>query len=270
MVSEGKHGASMFYISINGSNVIYEHSPEEDKSGKKSTNLTAYNIGGNVSAINTLNFEEDGLVLVAGLTLNKTYILNGVFQNDPTTASRWGQLGGNFTSKPALAKQIGDTGIWVWGIDANGTLRYKPVRGTADEVGLWRKLGGGPFQGNPVVTSREDGTLDLWTIDAKRALNHRVIGAKKPDAMFMAPDNEWHNLGGSFNDTPAVIYRGEDKFYVVGKGQTDQKHYAKRFDGREWFPAETKWLEVGGPFVSEPAILAEPLERAYSPPPLPP
>lgn len=262
VVPHGTSGTVLFYTNLTGGNVMYQDISGGDSSDDTLKKLKDYNLGGNVSTISALKsespYEQDAAVLIAGLALNGSYVAKRVTVGDPEDASLWCDLGGNFTSKPAMATRGQSDDTWVFGIDSNGTLQYNSFMGAAFGGTEWVKLEGGPFQGNPIVTI-QNGMFNVWAIDSNRSPNHRILTIPDDE-----PTNKkWENLGGSFSDTPAVSPNHEGPVSLVGKGQTGEKYYTLTY-----FPGsdskERKWVELGGPFLSQPVVLSDEYGGAYA------
>lgn len=189
----------------------------------------------------------DNRLDIVGITRDYSYV-HKAWTGDAWFPSEdtWEDFGGSFFSDPSIVSWAAGR-IDIVGLSADdGSIKHMYYH---DGWSKWEDLGGGPFVGNPIATSWGPDRLDIWAIDSEGELNHLYWDGSRW--------SDWEQLGGAFTDTPKVAHWNVSKIDIVGKGQDDGKFYQKSYDGSKWNPSGKDWNKMGGPFASEPAILAK-------------
>ena len=166
---------------------------------------------------------------------------DGVWQPSP---SGWEQLGGIFTSAPAVVAS-GSERLNVFGVGTDKSLfhsSWTPSTGWK----AWESLGGS-FTSQPAVVSWGPNRIDIFGVGADGAMYHKAWdGAWRPSA------SGWESLGGVFTSAPIAVSWASDRLDVFGVGTNGSLFH------RSWAPSTgwTAWESLGGVFASRPAVVS--------------
>jgi hypothetical protein len=113
------------------------------------------------------------------------------------------------------------------------------IRHQAYDAGAWRgwqALDPPGFQGHPAVSSRPNGTVDVWVQAANRSVLHRAWTTT-------GGWGGWENLGGVVRGDPAAAGGGDGSVWLAAQG-TDGNYYH-----RVWSPSGgwSTWYNTGTP-----------------------
>lgn len=204
----------------------------------------------------------EGYIDLVGRTEDDNYVYKAL-SDDADLGESWFDLGGDFGSAPTVASWYADR-LDVIGIDSGSKniLQRFAYKVDSNDTKLkwaddWIDLGGGPFIGDPFVSTWGPGRLDIWAIDGDGVLNHKWLLNRGGDWWEWSA---WEQLGGNFKITPVVVSWDVDKFTIVGQygneTQYRQKDYYDGGDGGSWHPSLDGWYEKGGDFTGQPAVVA--------------
>lgn len=238
--SWGEGHLDIVYVNASGSNVLHKYfvantwGPSFEE---------AEDLGGDVVSVVNHCWGDQRIDLVArqanGSYLHKAWTGTGWYPSVDT----WEDFGGEFVSEPAVGSW-GPGRLDIIGISADtGSIFHKYW---FEGWSRWEDLGGGRFVGTPKITSWGPNRFDVWAIDEYGQLNHLVWDGTR----YL----DWVNLGGAFEETPAVVHWNISKIDIVGK--TGDDYQLKVWDGEHWYPNDDNWAKLASGFKSEPALLA--------------
>lgn len=238
--SWGEGHFDLVYVNASGSNVLHKYFAGGSWGPSWET---VENLGGDVVSVVSHAWGDQRLDLVAkradGAFLHKAWTGSSWYPS----VDGWEDFGGEFVSDPAVGSW-GPGRLDIIGIsDKTGSIYHKFW---FEGWSKWEDLGGGPFVGTPKITSWGPQRFDIWAIDEYGQLNHLVWDGTR----YL----EWENLGGVFEETPAVVHWNVSRIDIVGK--TGDIYVLKAFNSTHWVPDGDGWSRLASPFESEPAVLA--------------
>jgi hypothetical protein len=161
-------------------------------------------------------------------------------RHDP---SPWTNLGGVFTSTPAVIAWAGDR-VDVFGLGTDQAMVTKSLRRSQGFRGYqwsqnWQSLGGAFTSAPSLVASRPD-QLDVFARGADFTLRRNHTDGS---TWF-----GWQNLGGNLASPPVAVSWGPDRIDVFAIFR-DRALWHRWWDGMIW----NDWESLGGPYIGEPA-----------------
>ncbi len=155
----------------------------------------------------------------------------------PASGAQWSNLGGIFTSAPAvIAWQGGRIDLFCLGTDR---AMYRKIWNGAAWSFSWERLGG-TFSSQASVVDLKPDRIDVFVRGDDHTLRHRAFSPA-------GPLNDWQNLGGSLASMPVAVSWGENRLDVFAAGH-DGALWHRWWDGEFW----NDWESLGGNFSSAP------------------
>lgn len=152
---------------------------------------------------------------------------------------KWATLGGNLTSKPAVAAWSSNRlDAFARGTDGQLWHRWHDASGWHG----WQPLGGQLYSGTgPAVASWAPGRLDVFLEGTDRQLWHRAYDS--------SGWHRWEPLGGVLTSGPAASSGVSGHLDVVVAG-TDHAVWHKSYNNGAW----SGWQSLGGQTTADPGI----------------
>ena len=153
----------------------------------------------------------------------------------------WVRLGGQFKSNPA-AYAHGTNRIDLLGVGLDGELWQNTWTSGSGWSG-WRDTGGGQIQWTPAVTSRVDGTLDVFAVNTDEVVVHRYFNGTTWGA--------WTSLNATATASPAATALGPDRINVLirdADGTLATRMWTRANNG--WY----QWVDRGKKIYGTPGV----------------
>jgi hypothetical protein len=154
--------------------------------------------------------------------------------------SGWVRLGGQFKSNPAAYAT--ENRIDVLGVGLDGELWQNTWLAGVGWSG-WKDTGGGQIQWTPAVTSRADGTLDVFAVNTSEVVVYRNFNGSSWSA--------WSSIGATATAPPAATALGSDRLNVLirdADGTLSTRMWTRSHGWYSWVDRGKKIF--GGPGVS--------------------
>ncbi len=136
----------------------------------------------------------------------------------------------------------------------------------------WLNLGG-PILGTPTVTTWGGGREDIFVKGTDNNLYQKVLTSSG----WLPSQLGFYALGGPIDGSPAATSMQLNWLTLISNGpdtaDADTELYKGWFNGSQWAPTNTTWLNMGGTPAGVPVLLANPgvgvnlfsLGRSYTP-----
>ncbi|MFJ6769905.1 hypothetical protein ACIQOV_02795 [Kitasatospora sp. NPDC091257] len=165
----------------------------------------------------------------------------------------WDLLGGNFTSRPAVASSYPES-LDIVGVAPDGAMHHKEKlphgSGWFPPDISWDLIGGG-FTSGPAVTYLPSGRFAVFGRGRDGAMYHKA----KFNGIWEPSQTGWDALGGRFISTPAVCSRSDDwPFDIIALGLDAAIYYKLGGDPNGPFePPGLIWDFLDGDFAHDTA-----------------
>jgi hypothetical protein len=178
---------------------------------------------------------------------------------DPANPGAWQHKGGKVSGLTAVS--WGPDRLDLFGSGIDGAIYHKAWAGgpswwPSDNPDDWHKLGG-VTRDVPVAVSWAPNRLDLFVVGGDNAVYHKWW-AGGPSWGPSDNPNDWHKLGGTTKERPAVVSWGKDRLDIFVTG-LDGAIYHKAWDGGpSWWPSDdpNDWHKLGGSAAGSPAAVS--------------
>jgi hypothetical protein len=159
--------------------------------------------------------------------------------NGSEWANTWYELGGIFTSAPAVVTRMGRRPMVATserGTTMDEAAEHAPPPATPSES----------THGHLGTTALQVQRIDVFGLGLDYAMYHKTLWGTPA-----SQPGPWNSLGGVFTSAPAAIWVG-GHLHVFGLG-TDLSMFWRTWNGRAWSPA---WVRAGGYFSSPPVLVS--------------
>jgi hypothetical protein len=172
-----------------------------------------------------------------------------------------------FFAGPVKVISTGAEDIDIYAVGADNMLYHMhhyifhiPPRGAPWPVWAgWDNLGG-PVMGTPAVASWDGGREDIFVKGTDNNLYQKVL-LRTPSWTWYPSQSGFYSLGGPIDGSPAAASLKTNWLTLLSNGPISEgfaTYYKGWFNGSDWVPSSSTWLNLGVSSAGAPTLLANP------------